>query len=60
MTTDNNSNHKYVIETHDLEIYYGTFKAVTGVNVKVERNAITAIIGPSAAENPLCCAPSIA
>jgi phosphate transport system ATP-binding protein len=47
MTTNNHSDHKYVIETHDLEIYYGTFKAVTGVNVKVERNAITAIIGPS-------------
>src|SRR5262245_379482 len=43
----NDSNHKYVVETHDLEIYYGTFKAVTGVNMKVERNAITAIIGPS-------------
>ena len=46
----NNNNHsdsKYVIETHDLDIYYGTFKAVTSVNMKIERNAITAIIGPS-------------
>jgi phosphate transport system ATP-binding protein len=43
----NHSNHKYVIETRDLEIYYGTFKAVTGVSMKVERNKITAIIGPS-------------
>ncbi len=47
MTMNNDSDHKYVIETHDLDIYYGTFKAVTGVNLKVERNAITAIIGPS-------------
>jgi phosphate transport system ATP-binding protein len=47
MSTNNNSKHKYVIETHDLDIYYGDFKAVTGVNMKVERNAITAIIGPS-------------
>lgn len=47
MSTNNNSNHKYVIEARDLEIYYGTFKAVTGVNMKVERNKITAIIGPS-------------
>lgn len=38
---------EYVLENHDLEIYYGSFKAVTGVNMKVERNKITAIIGPS-------------
>ncbi|HEU0297251.1 MAG TPA: phosphate ABC transporter ATP-binding protein PstB [Anaerolineales bacterium] len=44
---NNNSDQKYVIETHDLDIFYGSFKAVTGVNMKVERNAITAIIGPS-------------
>jgi phosphate transport system ATP-binding protein len=43
----NNSDHKYVIEARDLDIYYGTFKAVTGVSMKVERNKITAIIGPS-------------
>ena len=47
MTTNNSFDHKYVIETRNLEIYYGTFKAVTDVNIKVERNAITAIIGPS-------------
>jgi phosphate transport system ATP-binding protein len=47
MALNNNSDRKYVIETHDLDIYYGSFKAVTGVNMKVERNAITAIIGPS-------------
>jgi phosphate transport system ATP-binding protein len=47
MTMNNNSDNKYVIETHDLDIYYGSFKAVTGVSMKVERNAITAIIGPS-------------
>ena len=47
MSTNNNSRQKYVIETHDLDIFYGSFKAVTGVNVRVERNAITAIIGPS-------------
>lgn len=47
MATIHKSNHKYVIETHDLDIFYGDFKAVTGVNMKVERNKITAIIGPS-------------
>src|SRR5262245_40179001 len=45
---NNNSNHKYIIEARDLDIFYGTFKAVTGVNMLVERNKITAIIGPSA------------
>ena len=47
MSSNHNNHHKYVIETHDLDIFYGTFKAVTGVNMKVERNKITAIIGPS-------------
>ena len=47
MAINNNSDQKYVIETQDLDIYYGNFKAVTGVNIQVERNAITAIIGPS-------------
>jgi phosphate transport system ATP-binding protein len=47
MSTNYNGQHKYVLEAHGLDIYYGSFKAVTGVNMKVERNAITAIIGPS-------------
>jgi phosphate transport system ATP-binding protein len=47
MSTNNNSEPQYVIETRDLDIYYGSFKAVTDVNMRVERNAITAIIGPS-------------
>jgi phosphate transport system ATP-binding protein len=38
---------KTVIETRDLDIFYGDFKAVTGVNMEIERNKITAIIGPS-------------
>jgi phosphate transport system ATP-binding protein len=37
----------YVFETRDLSIYYGDFKAVSNVNIKIERNKITAIIGPS-------------
>ena len=48
MSSNHNNHHKFVIETHDLDIFYGTFKAVTGVNMKVERgHKITAIIGPS-------------
>jgi phosphate transport system ATP-binding protein len=37
----------YVLQTKDLAIYYGNFKAVTDVNLNIERNKITAIIGPS-------------
>lgn len=44
---NNHSDHQYVIETRDLDIFYGSFKAVTGVNMQIKRNAITAIIGPS-------------
>ncbi len=36
-----------VLETHNLDIYYGEFKAVTDVNIQIPRNRITAIIGPS-------------
>ncbi|NJL93123.1 MAG: phosphate ABC transporter ATP-binding protein [Anaerolineae bacterium] len=38
---------KYVLETHDLNIFYGSFHAVHDVNMKVERKKITALIGPS-------------
>lgn len=44
---NNHSDLSYVIETYDLDIYYDAFKAVTGVNMQIKRNAITAIIGPS-------------
>ena len=48
MSANNNSHdQQYVLETHNLDIFYGSFKAVTDVNIKVERNKITAIIGPS-------------
>jgi phosphate transport system ATP-binding protein len=42
---ENNIN--YAIETNNLSIHYGNFTAVKGVNMKVERQKITAIIGPS-------------
>jgi phosphate transport system ATP-binding protein len=41
------NNITYAIETNDLSIHYGSFTAVKGVNMKVERQKITAIIGPS-------------
>jgi len=38
---------KYVLETNDLGIYYGDFRAVIDVNLSIKRHMITAIIGPS-------------
>ena len=38
---------EFILETKNLDIFYGDFKAVTEVNMKVKRNKITAIIGPS-------------
>ena len=35
------------IEVTDVDIYYGKFKAVEGVNMTIEPRAVTAFIGPS-------------
>jgi phosphate transport system ATP-binding protein len=35
------------IETRDLQVYYGLFRAVKDVNLTFQRNQITALIGPS-------------
>ncbi|MCX6053349.1 MAG: phosphate ABC transporter ATP-binding protein PstB [Chloroflexi bacterium] len=37
----------WAIETEDLEIFYGDFRAVKEVNLKIEPRKITSIIGPS-------------
>jgi len=47
MTQSNHNEPEYTLETKNLDIYYGDFKAVTNVDMKVQRNKITAIIGPS-------------
>ena len=36
-----------IIETRNLNIYYGDFLAVKNANLKITKNIITAIIGPS-------------
>jgi phosphate transport system ATP-binding protein len=41
------TNGKYAIEALNLNVYYGQFRAVKDVDLKIERNKITAIIGPS-------------
>ncbi len=40
-------NSSYAIETKDLNIFYGNFRAVKETNLKIEPKKITAIIGPS-------------
>jgi phosphate transport system ATP-binding protein len=35
------------IDVSDLDIYYGNFMAVQGVNIAIEARSITALIGPS-------------
>jgi phosphate transport system ATP-binding protein len=41
------SNGKLALELKDVHIYYGSFRAVKEVNIKLERQKITAFIGPS-------------
>jgi phosphate transport system ATP-binding protein len=38
---------KYAIETRDMHIYYGAFRAVKNCTFGMERHKITALIGPS-------------
>ena len=38
---------QWAIETQDLDIFYGDFRAVKNVNLKIEPRKITSIIGPS-------------
>ncbi len=35
------------VEVRDLDVYYGTFRAVKGVNASIRARSVTAIIGPS-------------
>jgi phosphate transport system ATP-binding protein len=35
------------IETADLNLYYGNFLALEGINIKIPQQNVTAIIGPS-------------
>lgn len=47
MSNQISSNGHYAIEAKKLNIYYGKFMAVKDVNLKIEKQRITAIIGPS-------------
>ncbi|MDJ0862087.1 MAG: phosphate ABC transporter ATP-binding protein [Gammaproteobacteria bacterium] len=37
----------YAIETHGLNLWYGTFQALNNINLKVKAGMITSLIGPS-------------
>lgn len=43
----NTPGREYAIEARNLNIYYGDFRAIEDVNLKIEPQRITAIIGPS-------------
>lgn len=47
MGKKSSTNGKFAIEARDLHIYYGDFRAVKEVNLKIKQEKITAIIGPS-------------
>ncbi len=41
------SNSDYIIEIKDLHKYFGSIKAVDGVNINIERSKVVVVIGPS-------------
>ncbi|CAG0951645.1 partial Phosphate import ATP-binding protein PstB 3, partial [Anaerolineae bacterium] len=43
----NQNANTYAVELNDLSVFYGTHQAVGGINMKIQRNKITAYIGPS-------------
>ena len=44
---ENPTLNEFAIETENLDIYYGNFRAVKEASLKIEQKKITAIIGPS-------------
>jgi phosphate transport system ATP-binding protein len=44
---DNDLVREYIVELQDVSCYYGSFRAVRNVDIRVAKNAITALIGPS-------------
>jgi phosphate transport system ATP-binding protein len=41
------ANGKYTMQARNMDIYYGSFRAVKGINLNIERQKITSLIGPS-------------
>jgi phosphate transport system ATP-binding protein len=46
-TINTTANGDYAIEARDLDVYYGSFRAIKGANLKMHPRKITAFIGPS-------------
>jgi len=46
-TPDNDLVREYIVELQHVSCYYGSFRAVRNVDIRVAKNAITALIGPS-------------
>jgi phosphate transport system ATP-binding protein len=38
---------KFIFSVHNLDFYYGSFKALSSINIQIEPNKVTALIGPS-------------
>ena len=38
---------EYILSTNNLNVYYGTFQALTDVTLKIKPHIVTALIGPS-------------
>jgi phosphate transport system ATP-binding protein len=47
MTNSPSENGKYAIETRNMSVYYGKFRAVKNINLQIKPRQITALIGPS-------------
>ncbi len=47
MNNQHNASPTYAIETYNLNVFYGDFQAIKNVDLRIEKNKITALIGPS-------------
>ena len=45
--TDDKKKAKTIIETRNVDVFYGSFKALNNINITMEENSVTAFIGPS-------------
>jgi phosphate transport system ATP-binding protein len=45
MANNNNNPYKFIVD--DLEVWYGDFRALKDINLKITAHAVTAVIGPS-------------
>jgi len=49
MSNDSGSNghNEYILETKDIDVYYGSYQAVNNISMQIQKNKITSFIGPS-------------